>query len=212
MGLQRFQICKKQSLVNYEFIPEHSIQVIYNGIAPLTVKVSKEEEDELSISESNVFGTIARLDPIKNQIMMIKAFASITSKLENTTLVIVGDGEMMESLRILVDDLEITDKVKFTGYIPNPTSTLNVFDVFLLSSLSEGTSMTLLEAMSLGKPCMNTNAGGNAEVITHNVNGLVSRNNDLMGFAGNMNRVTTKSYIKLSLTTPLNFLMKNSMC
>ena len=188
----------KQSLVNYEFIPEHSIQVIYNGIAPLIVKVSKEErKSELSISESTfVFGTIARLDPIKNQIMMIKAFASITSKLENATLVIVGDGEMMEPLRILVDDLEITDKVKFTGYIPNPTSTLNVFDVFLLSSLSEGTSMTLLEAMSLGKPCIVTDAGGNAEVITHNVNGLVSRNNDLMGFAENMNKVTTKSYIQ----------------
>jgi glycosyltransferase involved in cell wall biosynthesis len=101
-------------------------------------------------------------------------------------LIIVGDGDLMTELQLQAKELKIIDKVYFTGYITYPKDYLAMFDIFLLSSFSEGTSMTLLEAMSLGKPSVVTNAGGNKEIITHEETGLVTDNNDMEQFANAM--------------------------
>ena len=114
---------------------------------------------------------------------MIRAFARTVADCDNSFLVIVGDGEMRVELELLVNDLKIQDRVLFTGYQSDPKAIMSAFDVFLLSSLSEGTSMTLLEAMSLGKPCVVTDAGGNSEVIEHGFNGVVCENNNEQAFA-----------------------------
>lgn len=179
----------KQALVDYEFIPENRIEVIYNGIKPLVADENKAQQikRELSIpNDAKVLGTVARLDPIKNQTMMIEAFAMAQKECPNSYLVIVGDGEERQKLESLVDELNIRENVKFTGYIAKPVNHIAMMDVFLLSSLSEGTSMTLLEAMSLGKPCVVTDAGGNREVIIDQVNGFVSENNNESAFAVNL--------------------------
>jgi len=179
----------KQALVDYEFLPQRRIEVVYNGIAPL-IKDKKAIADlrqEYSLPEdAKIVGTVARLDPIKNQTMMIKAFANARESISNLYLLIVGDGEERNTLEALVEQLNIRDYVIFTGYVAKPVNHIALMDAFLLSSLSEGTSMTLLEAMSLGKPCVVTDAGGNAEVVKHNCSGLVSPNNDLDGFSQNL--------------------------
>jgi glycosyltransferase involved in cell wall biosynthesis len=117
--------------------------------------------------------------------MMIKAFSNVLMQHNNAVLIMVGDGDERENIEQLVNELGIADKVIFTGYNPNPQHYLALMDVYLLSSFSEGTSMTLLEAMSLGKACIVTDAGGNAEIIQHNVNGLVSENANLEQFSEN---------------------------
>jgi glycosyltransferase involved in cell wall biosynthesis len=73
----------------------------------------------------------------------------------------------------------MSDKVIFTGFQPNPVDYLQLMDIFLLPSLSEGTSMTLLEAMSLSKACIVTDVGGNPEIIQDKVNGLVTPSDDM---------------------------------
>lgn len=175
----------KQALVEYENIPKRSIDVIYNGIAELKVDNEKVEQLKTSLNldeKKIILGTIARFDPIKNHKMMLKAFANISNQHTNAVLVIVGDGDERTNLENLVDELSIKDKVIFTGYNPNPQHYLAMMDIYLLSSFSEGTSMTLLEAMSLGKPCIVTDAGGNAEIIKHKENGLVTGNDNLEQF------------------------------
>jgi glycosyltransferase involved in cell wall biosynthesis len=177
----------KQALVEYENISRRSIVVIYNGIAELKVDNDKVKQLRLSLDlDENkiILGTIARFDPIKNHKMMLRAFANISIQHTNAVLVIVGDGDERTNLESLVDELKIKDKVIFTGYNPNPQHYLAMMDIYLLSSFSEGTSMTLLEAMSLGKPCVVTDAGGNAEIIKHNENGLVADNDNLEQFTG----------------------------
>ncbi|MBW8191622.1 glycosyltransferase family 4 protein [Neiella marina] len=176
----------KQALVEFEFIPERKIEVIYNGIHRLRLDASAVQATKESLGipdDAKVVGTVARLDPIKNQVMMVKAFRKVLEKAPNTYLLIVGDGEMRETLGQLVEELSISRQVIFTGYISAPANYIATMDLFLLSSLSEGTSMTLLEAMSLGKPCVVTDAGGNAEIIEHQANGLVSANDDIDDFA-----------------------------
>lgn len=182
----------KQALVDFEFLNANKIEVIYNGIEGLRTDSDKADsiKSSLNISPTDiVFGTIARLDPIKNHEMMLNAFAKALETAPHCTLVIVGDGDLMDTLQSQTKALKIEEKVKFTGYITYPKDYLATFDVFLLSSLSEGTSMTLLEAMSLSKPCVVTDAGGNKEIIAHEETGLVTDNNDMQQFADAMLRL-----------------------
>lgn len=188
----------KVALTEYEFVPAKRIEVIYNGIKGLIhdAQLSADVRQKLGITEQNVlFGTVARLDPIKNQTMMIQAFAKVLERHSHCRLVIVGDGEERDKLEQLVDELAIRDEVIFTGYITEPVNYISAMDAFLLSSLSEGTSMTLLESLSLGKPCIVTDAGGNAEVVEHDMVGWVSPNNDMMAFSANMNKFVEQSEV-----------------
>ena len=163
----------KQALVEFENIPAKSIDVIYNGIAPLKVKqdeVDKLKAELLIPDNHTILGTIARFDPIKNHTMMLNAFSVVLEQQPNSTLIIVGDGDERTNIETCINQLNIASNVILTGYQTKPQNYLALMDVYLLSSLSEGTSMTLLEAMSLSKPCVVTNAGGNPEIITDNEN------------------------------------------
>lgn len=176
----------KQALLDYEYIPLKRTRVIYNGIKPLVPdNVAKQrQKEQLGVSENTIlFGTVARLARIKNQKMMINAFAEAFKAGVNCKLLIVGDGEEFESLRSLTKKLDLVEHIIFTGYQAEPINFIAAIDIFLLSSFSEGTSMTLLEAMSLSKPCIVTNAGGNKEVIKHQSNGLVTKNDDVNEFS-----------------------------
>ena len=211
----------KQALVDYEFLSANKIEVIYNGIKALTATSEEERQalrNELLISDDDiVLGTVARLDPIKNHAMMLDAFNSVLKNHPNAKLIIVGDGELNAALKKQCNELDISDRVIFTGYITNPSNYIQIFDIFLLASLSEGTSMTLLEAMSVGKPCVVTDAGGNAEIIETNTNGYLTDNGVSESFADaiqalvtdkckrlNMGVESKKRYAKLFSATTMN--------
>jgi glycosyltransferase involved in cell wall biosynthesis len=179
----------KNALIQYEFIPSKKIKVVYNGIKPLQVDSDDviNIKAELGIQEDSlIFGTVARLDPIKNHQMMLHAFKLVKERYNNARLIIVGDGEELDNITATIHHLGLKDDVILTGYKTNPTSYLAIFDTYLLSSFSEGTSMTLLEAMSISKPCVVTDAGGNKEIVVNNENGFVTPNNDAEAFANAM--------------------------
>ena len=176
----------KEALVVYENFPAKSIEVVYNGIAPLhydAQEVVRLKKYYMIADDELCLGTIARLDPIKNHTVMLKAFRQVIDAGISAKLVIVGDGEERQNIETLVQQLNLSSQVILTGYEAKPQALLAMMDIYLLSSLSEGTSMTLLEAMSLGKPCVVTDAGGNAEVIQHNINGLVTANDHTEQFS-----------------------------
>jgi glycosyltransferase involved in cell wall biosynthesis len=186
----------KQALIKFENIPEHRIDVVYNGIQPPKVDPLKTAELRIKLKipqDNKVIGTIARLDPIKNHKMMLEAFSLVLKDHPNTILIIVGDGEERENIIKQMKLLDIKDKVILPGYDPQPQHYLALMDLFLLSSFSEGTSMTLLEAMSLGKPCVVTDAGGNKEIISHHQNGVVTANNDAQMFAEGVKKLLSDS-------------------
>jgi len=175
----------KDALTIYEYLPREDIQVIYNGIAPLVIDQQQVEQlrEELNIGKNTLcLGTIARLDPIKNHPMMLHAFRKVLDNGIDTKLLIVGDGEMRSAIAALITELDLSQHVIMAGYKSKPHNYLALMDIYLLSSLSEGTSMTLLEAMSIGKPCVVTDAGGNPEIIKNKVNGLVTKNDDANAF------------------------------
>lgn len=166
----------REALIKYEFMPGSRIQVIYNGIRPLVrdEAVAASLRQSLGIGENDfVMGTVARLDPVKNQAMMLEAFSRFHQQCPDSWLLMVGDGPDRAMLERLASDLGIGSRTLFTGFINEPVNHLSLMDVFLLSSHTEGTSMTLLEAMSLGIPSIVTEVGGNPEIIGNRKNGLL---------------------------------------
>ncbi|PPI79362.1 glycosyltransferase [Marinobacter flavimaris] len=179
----------RKALALYEFIPRYRIRVIYNGIQPLSADPDRVAEirAELCIAEGAfVFGTVSRLDPVKNQKMMLRAFARCLETCPNSALVMVGDGPDRENLEVQARSLGISDKVRFTGFINEPAQYLALMDCFLLTSHTEGTSMTLLESMSLAIPAVVTDVGGNPEIVKGGETGLLVRGGDTEQFAGGM--------------------------
>jgi len=169
----------KQALVDYENLAANRIDVIYNGIADTRVAASDELKRQLGLqNEDIVLGTISRLDPIKNQSMMLKAFKRARATNPQLKLLMIGDGPLREELKALTQELDLNASVIFTGFQPNPQAYLALMDIFLLPSLSEGTSMTLLEAMSFGKPSIATAVGGTPEILQHGKTGLLTANKD----------------------------------
>jgi len=176
----------KQALTEFENIPEKSIDVIYNGITPLKinqVEVDKLREKLAIPKNHTILGTIARFDPIKNHTMMLNAFSLVLKQQPNTTLIIVGDGDERTNIEACINKLNISENVMLTGYQIQPKNYLALMNIYLLSSFSEGTSMTLLEAMSLSKPCVVTNVGGNPEVVMNSKSGFVTPNDNAIKFA-----------------------------
>ena len=176
----------REALVRYEFLPRRRIDVVYNGIKPLETNEAAVQRlrAELGLSpELFLMGTVARLDPVKNQAMMLEAFAKVHQKHPDTRLLLVGDGPEREALEQSASVLGINDVVIFTGFTNTPAHYLALMDLFLLSSDTEGTSMTLLEAMSLGLPVVATKAGGTPEIVDHDVTGLLTPVGDRDAFA-----------------------------
>lgn len=184
-------ICKStaDAVAEYEYMPRNKIQVIYNGIKEVDVG-GKNRDDllrELGLSaEYRYIGTISRLEPIKNQTMMINAYFKVKQKIPDARLILIGDGVKMKELKQLVETLGMRDDVIFTGFIDNPQRYINLFEVFLLSSFSEGASMTVLEAMSIGKPCVVTDVGGNQEIVINNQTGMVVASDEVECFSKNI--------------------------
>lgn len=122
-----------------------------------------------------VFVTTCRLVPVKNLDRLITVFARLCNEFSSKSmeLWIVGDGTLRESLENQSKELGITDKVKFWGFQENVFPFLKESDAFVLPSLSEGSSVSLVEAMSIGLPSIVTQVGGAGEILGNSNSGLL---------------------------------------
>jgi len=103
----------------------------------------------------------------------------IRAKISDCKLLIVGDGPLRPKLTEYIARQQLGNFVFMTGERRDISDILNLFDVFVLSSLSEGTSIALLEAMASGIPSVVTNVGGNPSIIDNNVNGFLIQPGDI---------------------------------
>lgn len=166
----------RRALVEYEYLPPRKIQVVYNGITALNCdneKLATARHQWQLPEDLPVIGTVARLDAVKNQGAILNASRLLLDQGISHRVLLVGDGPERDRLEHLTDELGLRDQVCFTGFIEQPAALLGLMDVFLLPSFTEGTSMTLLESMSLGLPAVVTNVGGNPEIVEHEKTGLV---------------------------------------
>lgn len=175
----------RDALVEYEYLPKNRIDIIYNGIAPLQVSPERQValRQQLGLNPGEkVIGTVARLDKVKNQPLMLKATRRLLDTGHRVRLLLVGDGPERAALEAEAKALNLDTAVLFTGFQTEPAAYLSLMDIFLLPSFTEGTSMTLLEAMSLGIPTVATRVGGTPEIVAEGDTGLLVESDDLPAF------------------------------
>ena len=105
-----------------------------------------------------------RLHPQKNLEMLLHAWPAVVSQ-TGATLILVGEGPDRDRLTSLARSLGIADRVYFAGPVADPSDWLRVASVFVLPSVAEGMSNSLLEAMSTGLACVASQIGGNTDLL-----------------------------------------------
>jgi glycosyltransferase involved in cell wall biosynthesis len=132
---------------------------------------------------------VGRLSPEKNVETLLQAAAIVVAKRPELRFEIAGDGACMPALRTLAAELGLDAHVRFLGDVRDVASLLERASMFVLPSLTEGISLTLLEAMSRGLPVVATRVGGNPEVVAENETGLLVQPADPNALADAMMRL-----------------------
>lgn len=151
-------------------IKEEKITVVANGIDPdnyTPINNVFKVKHALNIPQDKIIvGTLSSLTVEKGINYGLKAFASVSSKVPNLHLLVVGAGEESKSLMSLTEQLGLGDAVTFAGRRDDVSSVLRVMDVFMLPSLAEGLPMALLEAMASENAIVATSVGDVPKVVT----------------------------------------------
>ena len=116
---------------------------------------------------------MAALVPHKGQRYLIDAAAIVVRQVPDARFVIAGEGELRSALERQIRDRHLEKHVMLLGFRPDVLSLQKVFDVFVMSSVTEGLGTSLLDAMACGKPVVATEAGGIPEVIEDGLTGLL---------------------------------------
>lgn len=153
------------------------IHVIPNGIdvGPRPTQAERQAvRRELGIGPAAiVIGSVARLDPVKDLETLLNAFAELRTSCRNAIVVIIGDGAERGRLEAAAHRLGVGDGVRFLGARDDIRRLLPAFDVYVNSSISEGISLTILEAMAAELPLVATQVGGTPEIVTDGLTGLL---------------------------------------
>lgn len=161
--------------------PRERIEIIPNGI-------DLAEYDQASAASDLPAGrrfitTIARFHPVKDHATLIRAFARIAGRFPDVDLLLAGEGPLKHDLESLTATLRVTDRVRFLGVRRDVPALLKATTIFALTSVSEGASLTVLEAMAAGRPIVLTDVGGNPELVRRDVDGLLAPRGDVDGIA-----------------------------
>jgi sugar transferase (PEP-CTERM/EpsH1 system associated) len=171
----------QQYLVQVVRLPAAKVLTIPNGVdtdrfAPAdAVRVAVRRE--LGYSDGDVVVTmVARLAPVKNHSLLVRAFRLVANRCQHARLLIVGEGPTRDDLQSLVASLGLNAVVRLVGDRPDVHRLLAASDIATLSSASEGTSLTLLEALATGLPVVATKVGGNPTVVVDGRTGILVGN------------------------------------
>jgi glycosyltransferase involved in cell wall biosynthesis len=150
---------------------------------------------ELKIADDEtVIGIVGRLSEVKNHTMMLEAAARLLAEggPHKARFVVIGDGHLRGELEALSHRLGIADRVTFAGFRDDATSLYCDMDVVALTSLNEGTPLTLIEAMGCGRAVAATEVGGIVDIMGERRNrhdgfcvwdhGVTAKSRDLDGF------------------------------
>ncbi|MCZ6677022.1 MAG: glycosyltransferase family 4 protein [Candidatus Poribacteria bacterium] len=129
---------------------------------------------ELGFAEhAPVIGTIGRLISVKGQCDFLNAAVHVVREFPNAAFVLVGSGELRDTLIAQAKELQIDQQTYFLGQRDDIPEILSTFDLFVLPSHNEGLGRVLLEAMAVGKPIVGTTVGGIPEIVEDGVTGFL---------------------------------------
>jgi glycosyltransferase involved in cell wall biosynthesis len=152
-------------------VPAEKAKVVPNGIQVESFQPASQTMRERLLRmlqlpvQTRVIGSVGRLNWAKDQAGLIRAFRQLHAQQPDAVLVLIGGGELRAELQQCAIDEAVADYVHFLGDRNDVRELLRGFDLFVLSSLSEGYSMALLEACAVALPIVATTVGGNGEIV-----------------------------------------------
>ncbi|MCM3453728.1 glycosyltransferase [Heyndrickxia oleronia] len=180
----------QRQISTYYQLKTENIQVVYNPVNTDLFIPSKTTVNNGGIK----FICVARLVNQKNHFTLLKAFSVVNKKIPTSTLLLAGDGELMEELKKAAIKLNISKHVVFLGNVENIPMLLQTSDIFVLSSIYEGLPMTILEAMGAKLPVIATRVGGLPDIVKGN--GILVEPNDSNGLASAMIQLAGDKHLR----------------
>jgi L-malate glycosyltransferase len=169
----------KGEIQRRDWIRPEKIRVIHNGIPPGIYDQGfnvSEIKKRLGIDPSKtVIGSVASFRPIKGQLYLVDAVKELVDRNKDLLVVFVGhdDNEYGRLVKERIKEAGLADHFMFLGERSDIPEILSVFDLFVLSSVHEGFSNAVVEAMAAGKPVVAPNSGGNPEAVEHGKTGFL---------------------------------------
>lgn len=173
----------RDALVRNEGLPRHRIRVIYNGVDGERFAPKPERRlpvrQSLGLMETDfVIVQVARLDYLKDHITALRTMARLASQAPEAKLLLVGDGPKREVIEAEIKAQHLEGAVQMLGTREDVPELLWAADVCLLTSISEGIPVTLIEAMAAELPVVATKVGGVPEVVLQGQTGLLAAAGD----------------------------------
>ncbi len=203
-------VCVSQAVqdvvVEREGLDARQVTVIHNGVIVPEQPETADEDTRLLrrelglVPEDRVVGMVSNLNrAVKGVPYFIESMPLILAEEPRVRFVIFGDGPDRQDLEARASRLGVTSRLIFAGYRDDMAKCYPIMDVSVLTSLSEGLSMTILESMSHGIPVVATRVGGNPELVMEGKTGLLVAPKDPAAFAKAVLRVLKDSALARSL-------------
>jgi L-malate glycosyltransferase len=173
----------RRHLRDDENVPARLIHLCYNGIDTITFQPVQRVPAEALRATPLVVGVVCGLRPEKGLETLLDAFAAIRGLVPGMRLAIVGSGPCLADLQHRARVLGILADCVFEPATPHVADWLHTMDIFVLPSLSEALSNSLMEAMACGCCVAASCVGGNPELVAHGVTGMLFEPRDVAGLA-----------------------------
>ena len=173
----------KRHLIDDEHVPPARIELCYNGLDLEEFRPQAGPRPAALPSDALVIGIVTALRPEKGLSTLLQAFAKIRNLTPRLKLAIVGSGQMLEPLEAEARALGISDDCIFAPATSEVANWLGAIDIFVLPSLTEALSNSLMEAMACGCCAVASNVGGNPELVHNGETGLLFEPRDAAGLS-----------------------------
>jgi len=157
-------------------IPPEKIRVVHEGVS--VTKIDRVDNVDAHAAfflphNAPIIGNVAALVPHKGQKHLVAAAARVIREVPDARFVILGDGELRDTLERQIKELGLERHVILAGFRPDVIGLIKSFDIFVMSSLTEGLGTSILDAMACAKPVIGTRTGGIPEAVDDENTGLL---------------------------------------
>jgi L-malate glycosyltransferase len=191
-----------------EHVPADRLQLCYNGVNMDVFHTLDARRPAELPPAALVIGVVCSLRPEKDLGTLLKAFARVRPLRAAIKLAIVGSGPMLEPLQFEARSLGILEACLFVPATGDVTSWLRAMDIFVLPSLSEAFSNSIMEAMACGCCTVASNVGGNPELVRNGESGLTFEAGDAEGLSVALRSLIEDEALRGRLAAAGNQLMK----
>lgn len=185
-------------------VPEARTTVVYEGVDIERIEAAPPIDLHAELwlpHHAPIIGNVAALVPHKGQRHLIEAAALVVQKVPDARFVIAGEGELRPQLERLIAEHRLDKHVFLLGFRPDVLSVHKAFDIFAMSSVTEGLGTSLLDAMACGKPIVATAAGGIPEVVADGETGMIVPPRDHHAMAAALVRLLNDDGLRRTMGT-----------